>query len=289
MARSRNQHRTKKALDRRRREHKEKTSATGRKFRERVNLKKLLPRIGFAWAVIKKTKENGLADHVLALDTVHTQNITNALKMNFFKFGEKDAKPMSKPYFQEATAQLFNNACELLEQVNLEQFGDGDDATAFWKFLKNEERRYDQWFASALVTAESLYKFASLAIDARQYVIERPDLHQPRINQETSFHRAVDKFVNIIEDRYLDNVKIQNAYLARIPSSLHTYGGKVLDPVTDAANQLAGLFLAPKSNDEMEDEAQDDEMESEGEGQDDQMDSEDDDDHMDGEADPSTT
>ncbi|KAK3937221.1 hypothetical protein QBC46DRAFT_344823 [Diplogelasinospora grovesii] len=85
-------------------------------------------------------------------------------------------------------------------------------------FLKNEEKRFGQWIASPLVSPEALYNFVALAIDARQYVLDRPDKWKSHVKEATPFMRAVDSFVEVIEERYLDNISTHtNAYLARIP------------------------------------------------------------------------
>lgn len=105
--------------------------------------------------------------------------------------------------------------------VNLSSYrGRGE----FWRTVKTSDVG-GTWFADDAVRPEALQAFVVLAIEARQYYLERLGARPRNLHEEGMLARAVDELVNLLEFEFADQPGVLDYFFQDAAGVVHPDGG----------------------------------------------------------------
>ncbi|KAK3689449.1 hypothetical protein B0T22DRAFT_172126 [Podospora appendiculata] len=219
------------------------------KLRRHDPLKPLLPRSGFDWAVFPQPDPTGRTrsnSYQLALDSTHARSILTALYYHH--------QHHRNHQIDSQLAALFDTATLTLRSIDM---WDYDAPSQLWEDIMHQGRQYNLWFGHPCLDPESLYRFAVLAIDARLFVLERPEhdaynyhYHDDNSSCSNVFAQAIDEFVDVLQCDYAHNYDLQDDYFRRIPGAVHLPRGR--EPIAGLRRGVERLSIE-QGDDVMED------------------------------------
>ncbi|KAK0725198.1 hypothetical protein B0H67DRAFT_123962 [Lasiosphaeris hirsuta] len=195
----------------------------------------LFPRVGFNWPVFRRQDWRGAwrpeREHTIALDPRGEAELLEAILLDVGRGQHWSSfrwrhRGLTRDEVDRAMAILFGLAAEAMmvgEEGGLEAHV--AEPWAWWRAFR--DRRREMWFGAALDRA--LYNLVVLAIQARQFYLERLGDWQRDIDGEGMWARAVDEVINVLLCRYAGEWGVLDAYFRDVEGAVHIgLGGGVV-------------------------------------------------------------
>jgi len=230
------------------------------------SFKKLLPRVGFHWPIFAKDISPSKRKCQLALDNNHVQSILRALTFSrnaVLLNPEQHQLQLDKATVDTLLALLVNAANYVLENSTLNSIAasHGPYPEAFWDKVKTTASEFAftsasrLWFSAshttAPVTSEALYKFAIVAITARQHALGMSAVWARHAHAEGSLAKAVDRLIVKLQSNNggADDETVRKLYFSPVIGAIYARKEAIYpQPDSSSADETTDIEMECSSN-----------------------------------------